>query len=55
MNIEEKLLGQIKITFPELLWKTSKYVGTGKVNHIIILDNNLLFRFPRKKRVRRIT
>ena len=43
------LLQKISDEFPDLKWQKGIYVDSGKVNHIVILDSSLIFRFPRKK------
>ena len=43
------LLQKIRDEFPDLRWQKSVYIDSGKVNHAVILDDSLIFRFPREK------
>lgn len=41
-----KLLELIKKAFPELVWSSYKYIDEGWDHQVIILDDNIVFRFP---------
>ncbi len=45
----ESLLEQILLEFPQLKWKTYKYIEHGWDNHVIILDNKIVFRMPKER------
>ncbi len=42
------LLNKIKLFYPSLVWKTAKYGNVGMDQDVIILENQTVFRFPRK-------
>jgi aminoglycoside 2''-phosphotransferase len=42
----QELLGKIVSCFPEVQWGTYRYIDEGWDHGVIILDNNLVFRFP---------
>ena len=46
-EISTGLLQEIKTNFPDLSWKSSKYISVGFDNYVIILDNKIVFRIPK--------
>ncbi len=48
------LLKKIHSAFPRLHWKTAKYVSVGFDNDVIVLDDALVFRFPKNSYSKKI-
>lgn len=48
--VQTGLLQKISREFPRLVWSKSQYVTGGWDNHILILDDRIVFRFPRTRR-----
>jgi len=46
--ILKKYLSRIKETFPQLFWQDAKLISSWWTNDVIILDNSLVFRFPKE-------
>lgn len=46
-DIKTKLLQTIRASFPDLKWKSSRYISVGFDHDVIILDNATIFRFPK--------
>ncbi|OGH68997.1 MAG: hypothetical protein A3I29_01020 [Candidatus Magasanikbacteria bacterium RIFCSPLOWO2_02_FULL_44_11] len=53
-DIKNKLLKQISVNFPEVHWKSARYISSGFDNDVIILDNTTVFRFPKNSYSRKI-
>ena len=53
-STKTKLLKKITRYFPDLHWKSAKYVSTGYDNDVIILDNTTIFRFPKHARAKKL-
>lgn len=54
-NIQKnKLFEQIRKSFPNIRWQSVKYISSGFDNDVIILDNKLVFRFPKNNYSRKI-
>lgn len=47
MNTKKTLLQLIKKDFKNVSWKSAKYISKGYDHDIIILDNRIVFRFPK--------
>ena len=47
-ELAEILVDRIKREFPEMEWKNSRFVGHGWDNNVIILDEKIVFRFPKE-------
>ena len=45
----EFFLNKIKEEFPELVWKKYRYVSHGYDHDVVILDDKVVFRFPKSK------
>lgn len=54
MKNKNKLLTQIAHNFPEIHWKSARYITTGFDNDVIILDNKTIFRFPKNSYSKKI-
>lgn len=45
----EKLVGVLRMHFPELRWRQFKYIDKGWDHDVIVLDDKYVFRFPKRK------
>jgi aminoglycoside phosphotransferase (APT) family kinase protein len=46
---KDALVRKLKDEFPDLRWKSAKHNVEGWDHHVLILDNKIVFRFPRMK------
>ena len=46
-NVEHLLL-RIKEEFPEIRWRKHRFIERGWDYHVVILDNSIVFRFPKR-------
>ncbi|MDD4901462.1 MAG: aminoglycoside phosphotransferase family protein [Patescibacteria group bacterium] len=49
MNIKNRLIAKLRKEFPEVKYKKVKLITKGWDHDVLILDNKLVFRFPKKK------